>query len=479
MPASAVPAPTSPEPGASSTFNATRALLIVILAVLAGEAASVWWGEYLVPNLGAWHEVMDGAIILALTLPSLFFFFARPLRRALRDKAAAQEALRMAVRDLDAKVTERTASLEAAYRSLRQSEARVSAVVEQSPIGIFMVRDGRIVFGNQRFFEILALPRADKPDLDPTPFIHPDDLDMVRTVWRRRTEGEESLGDGDYRVIDAQGRLRWIRGRTTALEFPDGAALLGTIQDITERHEAERALAQSREDLHQLSARLMTVQEEERRRVAQELHDGIGQSLTAVKFMVERALKGACDQPKGCHMEVLQSVIPVLRQTVEETRRICMALRPSTLDDLGLIATLRWFVREFQKAFPHIGIDLDIGLDETEIPELLKTSVFRIVQESVNNAAKHARADRIEVVLAWQRGELILSVKDTGVGFDPGARSERSSTGGLGLDSMKERAELHDGVLRIDSVPGRGTIVTARWPLIEDPEFIGKFYREA
>ena len=202
----------------------------------------MWWTSW-----GAWHEVMDGAIILALALPSMLFFFVRPLRRALRDKAAAQEALRMACRDLDGKVNERTASLEAAYRSLRQSEARCSAVVEQSPLGIFMIRDGRIVFGNQRFFEILALPRLDKPDLDPAPFIHPDDLEVVQTVWRRRAEGEESLGDGDYRVIDAQGQLRWIRGRTTALEFPDGAALLGTIQDITERHEAERAFAQSRE----------------------------------------------------------------------------------------------------------------------------------------------------------------------------------------------------------------------------------------
>ena len=175
-------------------------------------------------------------------------------------------------------------------------------------------------------------------------------------------------------------------------------------------------------------------------------------------------------------MEVLHSVIPVLRQTVEETRRICMALRPSTLDDLGLIATLRWFAREFHKAYPHIEIDLDVGLEETEIPDLLKTSIFRIVQESVNNAAKHARADRIEVVLAWHLGEMVLTVKDTGVGFDPGVRPERSSAGGLGLESMKERAELHDGVLRIDSAPGRGTAVIARWPLIEDPEFIGKFY---
>jgi PAS domain S-box-containing protein len=408
----------------------------------------------------------------------MLFFFVRPLRRALHEKALAQEALRAACQDLDAKVTERTARLEAANLSLRQTEARCSAVVEQSPMGIFILLNGRIVFGNQRMFEILAMDRPARPDLDPTPFIHPDDRDMVQAVWRRRAAGEESIGGGDYRIIDAQGQLRWIWGRTTPLELPEGTALLGTIQDVTERHEAERALAQSREDLRQLSARLLTVQEEERRRVAQELHDGIGQSLTAVKFMVERALKGACDQPKGCHMEVLHSVIPVLRQTVEETRRICMALRPSTLDDLGLIATLRWFVREFQKACPHLIVDLDIGLEESEFPQGLKTSIFRIVQEAMNNAAKHAQAGRLAVTIAWIHGELLLTVRDDGKGFDPCARRDPTSTGGLGLDSMKERAECHDGVLRIESARGQGTTITVRWPLIEDPDFLSRYYPE-
>jgi signal transduction histidine kinase len=176
--------------------------------------------------------------------------------------------------------------------------------------------------------------------------------------------------------------------------------------------------------------------------------------------MVDQALRGACGQPRSCHLDVLQQVTPVLRQTVEETRRICMALRPSTLDDLGLIATLRWFTREFQKTCPGLAIDLDIGLEEATLPEPLKTGIFRIVQEALGNAARHAGARRVEVVLGWDRSVLELTVADDGVGFDPQAKANPA---GLGLDAMKEWAGLHDGALRLDTAPGRGTVLTVRW----------------
>jgi signal transduction histidine kinase len=239
------------------------------------------------------------------------------------------------------------------------------------------------------------------------------------------------------------------------------------------------SLRQSGDELRQLSARLLTVQEEDRKRVARELHDSIGQSLTAVKFMIERALRGACACPEGRHMEILKSVIPVIQQSVEESRRICMALRPSMLDDLGLLPTLDWFVREFRKTYPHIPVSLDLGIEERQIPDVLKINIFRIAQEALNNAAKHARPSHIQVSLQWREGALGLTVADDGIGLEPAAARDPARPGGFGLSSMRERAELHDGTLVVHSAPGLGTTVSARWPLVDAPDFVDRFYADA
>jgi signal transduction histidine kinase len=261
------------------------------------------------------------------------------------------------------------------------------------------------------------------------------------------------------------------------IDFHGEPALLGNIQDITERHHAEQNLRESREALRQLSARLLTVQEEERKRIAQDLHDGIGQSLTAVKFMVEKALDDSSPQPVDSRRELLRNVVPVIQHSVAEVRNICMALRPSILDDLGLIATLQWFCREFIRVYPHVQVDLEISIEEAQIPEILKTNIFRIVQESMNNVAKHAKAGQVFISLCWSRqAELVLTVRDDGDGFERNVTGGRNRPGGFGLASMRERAECTDGILHIDSVLGQGTTITAKWPLINTPDFIKLFY---
>ena len=143
-----------------------------------------------------------------------------------------------------------------------------------------------------------------------------------------------------------------------------------------------------------------------------------------------------------------------------------MDLRPSTLDDLGVLATLAWFCREYQKIYSHIHIEKEIGLQEDDISNTLKTVVYRLTQEAMNNIAKHSQADLIRLSLKRMENEIQLVVKDNGMGFDlEKILSSEGSKRGLGLSSMRERTELSGGKFMIESTPGKGTTLKASWPL--------------
>jgi signal transduction histidine kinase len=157
-----------------------------------------------------------------------------------------------------------------------------------------------------------------------------------------------------------------------------------------------------------------------------------------------------------------------VKSALAELRRISMNLRPSTLDDLGILATLSWYFREFEAACPKMTLDRDIRVKECDVPELLKIAIFRIVQEATSNALKHAKADRIKVSLEDAGGSLELSIEDNGQGFDPdAAASRRDFSHGLGLQSMKERAELSGGAYEFESAPDQGTRIRVRWPALQ------------
>jgi len=351
-----------------------------------------------------------------------------------------------------------------AEAALRLSEEKYVTLVESSPTGIFIAREGRIQFANQQLCEMVGRYRDELKGTQVTDIIHPDDWPMVRDLWRDRLAGTGPNQDTECRILTAKGEVRWVSGRTTVIRVQGETALLGNIQDITARHLAEEGLKESQRVLHHLSLRLMTAQEGERKRIAQELHDSIGQSLSAIKFMVERALEVTCPLGRADHIQPLQAVIPVIQASVEEVRRISMALRPSTLDDLGLLATLAWFSREFTSTYPHLEVERQIEVREAEVPDALRISIFRIVQEAMNNAAKHAQAKKIILSLRSVFGLIQLVVADDGVGFDPAIKRQADASGGFGLASMRERTELTGGNLIVHSEPGQGTVVTAQWP---------------
>ncbi len=245
-------------------------------------------------------------------------------------------------------------------------------------------------------------------------------------------------------LIWRQQRFRYYRERAGAAEA------LRRANDELERRVQERTA-----EVRFLSSRLLSTQEEERRRIAIDLHDGIGGLLSAIKYQVEAAQRG----------KDLGETVSLLQRAIEECRRIQMALRPSLLDDLGLLATFNWLIREFKKRTPGLTVETQFEVEEQAIPAALKTVIFRITQEALNNIAKYSGADRMLLSLRNTGGALGLVIRDDGQGFEiEKALTKEATDRGLGLASMRERTELSGGTFSIESSPGKGTVVQAIWP---------------
>ena len=233
-----------------------------------------------------------------------------------------------------------------------------------------------------------------------------------------------------------------------------------------ERLQAADSLRHAREELGRLSAQLMMVQEAERQRIAGDLHDVIGQSLSVVKVSIEDAEQRLQHSGATEAAAVLGRLVPWVKVALTEVRRISMDLRPVTIDELGLLPTLSWFFREFGAACRGTEVDQRIAVTEHDVPDPLKIVIFRIVQEAFSNIVKHARATRVEVILERAASRFRLAVVDDGCGFDTGGRRQvHSHTHGLGLSSMRERARASGGDFNIESTVGSGTRVLASWPL--------------
>lgn len=246
-----------------------------------------------------------------------------------------------------------------------------------------------------------------------------------------------------------------------------------TFSDISERKRLEAIigkytaeLERANKQLRSIPSKLIYVQEEERKRLAGELHDSIGQTLAALKFRVEAILHAADRDLQGA-LKLLKQFVPTLQRSLDETRATYMGLRPTMLEERGLIETLNWFCRELMSLHSKHHIELDLGVEEQKIPEDLKVVIFRITQEALNNVAKHSKAEWVALSLQRNGNGIELTIQDDGVGMDLDFLISNATTArSLGLTGMKERAELAGGSLLVESTPGEGTTVRASWPLI-------------
>jgi signal transduction histidine kinase len=231
--------------------------------------------------------------------------------------------------------------------------------------------------------------------------------------------------------------------------------------EIAERKQAESALKDANEQLHILSQRIFQVQEDEKRHLARELHDQVGQTLTAAKLSLKIVTPDAPPAVAGRLTESTQ----ILDCLLQQVRQISLDLRPPLLDELGLVPALRWLAdQQAQRA--ALRITFAANLEFPEIDPAIQTACFRIAQEAITNSIRHANAETIGVQVYDEAGRLWLSVRDNGTGFDPDAAGKRALRGAsLGLPGMKERVLLTGGLLEVNSTPGDGTEIRAWFPL--------------
>jgi signal transduction histidine kinase len=238
--------------------------------------------------------------------------------------------------------------------------------------------------------------------------------------------------------------------------------LFGTAQDITERKQAEEELRRYATWLQELSRQVLQAQEVERRAIARELHDEIGQVLTAVSTNLQTI---QLSPDAATLAERLNESVGLVDEALRQIRDLSLDLRPSMLDDFGLVPALEWFVdRQAQRS--GFGAELAVAPAELRMPANLETTVFRVAQIALTNVARHAQAKHVHVELRQDAAELELRIRDDGIGFDVAAALERASRGAtFGLLSMQERVWLVGGTLEITSTPGLGTEIRARFPV--------------
>ena len=227
--------------------------------------------------------------------------------------------------------------------------------------------------------------------------------------------------------------------------------------DITERRQLEESLRKSNERLQDLSSKLLHNQEMERKAIAHEIHDGILSELAAVNLNLIAKIE-ALEETNHPIADDLRKLLHIHQRTMKETRQIMNRLRPSILDDLGLIPALRGFCQEFQMLYPKIQLECKIEISEERIPEALKVVIFRIGQEALTNSARHAGGNWAKISLAQNLGGTAFMVQDNGHGF-----GLENTQKGVGLESIRERVEISGGEIQIESGIGRGTTIRASW----------------
>jgi signal transduction histidine kinase len=299
---------------------------------------------------------------------------------------------------------------------------------------------------------------------------------MVETTQRSSEDSSGHSAPVQARLFD---RLDKLEHATDCIALPDdrrstwhlelgGRTLLERAVQLpglqtTVSDQASQALRESQQERRRLSGLLVSIQEDERRRIALDLHDGLGQSLSVIKLSIEAAARLLGEGQGPLALEALQRSIPRIKEAAAEVRRVSTELRPTMLDDLGILPTLSWFFREFEATSGGVRIDRKISVAERDVPAPLHITLYRILQEAVHNVVKHSGADRVSVQLERIGNELHLRIEDNGCGFDPQAACTGHARG-LGLLSMKERASFSGGIYRLRSAPGQGTCISVSWP---------------
>jgi len=350
-------------------------------------------------------------------------------------------------------------------RALKEAEEKYRNIYENAMVGIFQsTPKGRLLNVNPALAKIHAYASPedmikDITDVSVKLYPNPDD----RKKWKKQAE-EYGVAQGlEMQLYRKDKKKIWVSMNVCTIRDADGKVLYyeGIVEDITVRKQAEKRLIKSQKRLKSLAAKLAETEEDKKQRLAQELHDKLGQNLTAIGINLNIIKSKLSDEAKGIVTSHIDDSIALVGQTAESVRDLMAELRTPVLDDYGIVVALKWYGEQYAG---RTGIQVEVhGLEpEPRLEGRIEQAMFHIFQESLTNTAKHAKATKIAVTIEERNRTIKLIIKDNGIGFDYHrliASDRRNASSGWGLMIMTERAETIGGQLHIESAPGKGTTV--------------------
>ena len=345
--------------------------------------------------------------------------------------------------------------------ALRESQERYQAIFDQAADSIVLIdsETGAFVEFNERAHENLGYTRKEFQKLKITDFeIIESAEEVARHIEKIVKDGADSF---ETKHKNKSGEIRDIHVSSKSISIRGINFVQSMWRDITERKQAEDELRNSRQQLRDLSAYLQSSREQERTSIAREIHDDLGQTLTVLKMDISWLGKRLPKDKKQL-VEKTKLMNETLDRSIKTVKRVITDLRPSLLDDLGLIAAVEWQAGDFQN---RTGIEFEVTIEPEDfvVDQERSTALFRIFQETLTNITRHADATEVNVSLARKDGEVVMKVSDNGKGI---TKKEISNTKSFGLLGIRERVHLFGGKMEIKGVKGKGTTVEVRIPVI-------------
>ena len=359
--------------------------------------------------------------------------------------------------------------LETAIDAARSASERFELVARASNDAIWdwNLKTNEIWWG-EGFQNLFGYPKHElEPDiLSWTSRLHEDDRERTVAGIHKLIDSGETTWSDEYRFRRKDGTFAYVYDRGLVIHDEQGkpVRMVGGMMDVTARKQAEEQLELSRRQMRALTARLESLREEERTRISREIHDELGQMLTGLKMDLRWVEKKLSNMEAGKEINpVLDKIVDASEltdQTINCVQRIAMELRPGVLDHLGLPTAVKYEAKRFED---RSGVNCNVYLSDLsiELKPNVSTIIFRILQEALTNAARHAHATKVDIDLYEQAGEIVLQIRDDGKGISP---DDADSPRSLGLVGMKERASLLGASITFERGPTGGTMVTLRVP---------------